>query len=174
MRPTRGISRGIGLLPLAAFTFAACSHEPTTPVYRAVLQADQTSYFVAPGGPGNTAPRTLRVILLYTNQSDAPIYLQRCPGAAQPSFGIQSIGNDGVALGSADIVVGACAGGAGLSVAPGAVRTDTFNIAAPAPLPADIRFFYLASSCTTEGDVCLPFLPESDRVSAPVLVLAAP
>jgi hypothetical protein len=159
---------------ILAGSVSACGHEPAAPVYRAVLRTDQTSYFVASGGPGNTTPRQLRVILQYTNQSGAPIYLERCSAGAPPSFGTQSIGSDGTALGSADQVAGACSGVAGLTVGPGAVRADTVFISAPDPLPAKIRFFYLASSCNGDGGVCLPFLPESDRVSAPVLVLAAP
>jgi hypothetical protein len=160
------------VLILAAYA-AACSREPAAPVYRAVLRTDQTSYFAVLLGTGDNF-RTLRVVLQYTNQSDVPIYLQRCPGAPRPDLGTQSVGNDGVALGTSDMVASACAGGAGLTVAPGAIRTDTFTVAAPDPLPAKIRFFYLASSCNEDGGVCLPFLPESDRVSVPITVFAAP
>lgn len=164
-------------LPLAlvilAVSASACAREPTGPVYRAVLRTDQTSYFAPILGTGDSS-RALRVILQYSNQSGSPIYLGHCGGDTRPLLGMQPIDSDGIPVGSSEQVAFACAGTAALTLAPSAVRTDTFFIGAPASLPASMRFFYLASSCATFMGTCPPLLPEADRVSAPVRIVAAP
>jgi hypothetical protein len=163
------------ILPLCAFFSGACHREPTAPsVYRAVLRTDQSSYAATVVAPADSASRTLQVILQYTNESNAPIYLSRCAGSSQPALGTQQVDSTGFSLDPTTQVPFACSSDVPISVASGAIRTDTFTVSAPSPLPASIRLFYLASACGTPMGICMPLLPDSDRVSAAVQVRAAP
>ena len=163
----------LSVLATALFT-SSCRHEPTAPAYHALLLTDQASYAATLSGTGAAAYFQFTVIARYTNLGDAPIYLERCGGSAQPLIGVQPIGDDGVPVGSTDQVAFACSGGSPLAVEVGAVRTDTLILAAPSPLPANVRLFYLVSSCGYSMGTCAPWLPESDRVSNVVQVRAAP
>lgn len=162
-----------GVLVTSLFT-ASCHHEPTAPALRALLLTDQASYTATLAGTGVLAYLRFTVIAQYVNQGDAPIYLDRCGGSSQPLVGVQPIGDNGVPVGSTDLVAFACGSGAPIAVEVGAVRTDTLILAAPSPLPANVRLFYLASSCGSSMGTCAPWLPESDRVSNIVQVRAAP
>ena len=162
-----------GVLVTSLFT-ASCHHEPTAPAYHALLLSDQSSYTATLTGSGAAAYFQFTVIARYANQGDAPVYLERCGGSSQPLVGVQPIGDNGVPVGSTDQVAFACGGGGPIAVEVGAVRTDTLILAAPSPLPANVRLFYLASSCGYSMGTCAPWLPESDRVSNVVQVRAAP
>jgi hypothetical protein len=163
------------LVVLATMLFtSSCRHEPTAPAYHALLLSDQASYTATLTGSGAVAYFQFTVIARYANQSDAPIYLERCGGSSQPLVGVQPVGDNGVPVGSTDQAAFACSGGAPIAVEVRAVRTDTLILAAPSPLPANVRLFYLASSCGSSMGTCAPWLPESDRVSNMVQVRAAP
>jgi hypothetical protein len=138
------------------------------------LLTDQASYTATLIGSGAAAHIQFTVIAKYANQGDAPIYLGRCGGGAQPSIGVQPIGDDGIPVGSTDQVAFACSSGSPLAVEVGAVRTDTLTLQAPSPLPANVRLFYLASGCGNSMGTCAPWLPEADRVSNILQVRAAP
>jgi hypothetical protein len=165
----------LGVLATTLFT-SSCHHEPTAPALRALLLTDQASYAATLSGTGAAAYFQFTVIARYTNLGDAPIYLEHCGGSVQPLVGVQPIGDNGVPVGSTDQVASACSGGGPIAVEVGAVRTDTLILAAPSPLPANVRLFYLASICVYSRvmGTCAPWLPESDRVSNIVQVRAAP
>jgi hypothetical protein len=157
-----------------ALVLTACHREPTTPGIYAALVTDQGSYTATPSGAGAGSYFRITVVTRYANEGASPIYLERCGGYAQPSVGVQGIDAAGIPVGSNDNVASACAGAAPLLVQSGEVRTDTVTLAVPSALPARVRLFYLASSCAQVAGICPPLLPEEDRTSNVVQVLAAP
>jgi hypothetical protein len=159
---------------IVALVSAACHNEPMAPAARAVLVTDQGSYGATPVGVGAGSYFSVTVVTHYANEGASAIYLGRCGAAVQPSVGVQAIDADGVPVGSTSNIASACAGASPLVVQSGDVRTDTLTLAIPSTLPARVRLYYLASSCGQVAGICPALLPESDRTSNIVQVVAAP
>ena len=166
----------LGVLAVA-ISALSCHREPTAPVvfYHGLLQSEQDSYTATTIGSGPSAVLGFTLIARYVNRSNAPIYIERCRESdTQPMYGAQSVAADSVPAGPTDQIPGACAGNAPLAVAAGTVRMDTFTVAAPSPLPANMRIYYDVSSCGNALGLCGAMLPDSERVSNTFQVRAAP
>ena len=157
------------LLPMLAaaalFVTAACHHNPTDPIAAGPnLQTDKSTYVAAMSVPPSNVKYTVIVVARFTNEGDAPIYLESCGGGG-PVYSVQLAGD--TTHDSAFDPIWACAGGVPpVTVAPGAARSDTLRLVGPVRENADgtpvgsltgaMRIVYQGGpACGSGGPPCL-------------------
>ena len=163
-------SRSIAIAALICTT-TACSDAPTgnsdaeqLAVSEGNFTTDRSVYTATTEQTGGYARFTFQLVARFTNTTSETVYLSRCyPNSASPTFGVELLEQGTDTWGSAYNMAWACVGhDEQFAVAPGATRTDTFEIGGPnafdgytkrpfGVLTGRMRLVYSVQGCRGDG-----------------------